>query len=320
MINLGSNIFSKSFHFKFLFFLLFSILILANEIAYACKCGSPSPDIALLRADAVFEGRVESLWPKLFPEMGLVWPTYKFRIFRVWKGELKGNSVVLCLNRTNCAYFFTVGQTYLVYANRNFFDHLTSTFCDRTKFSDEAKEDFEILGPGKSVSDLTEPFIPETKTHRFFRHFWIYMLTGVMIIKEIPVLSEMNEWIIFHLQDFFPYPLLILHVVFLFALWILLFKYYHKKFPKIFWLFFLCFIFSSLGSLLWGQFALIGFILSLFFLFLFSTILLKRKKFKLTFYSLFLIICFSFIGLLVLGFSFYLNDTLLDGWIRTLLA
>lgn len=301
-------------------FAAFSILFFANNIVYACKCRTPSPDIALSRADAVFEGRVESVWPKLFPKTGLVWPTYKFRIFRAWKGEFKDKYVVLCLDRTDCAYFFSVGQTYLVYANRNFFDHLTSTFCSRTKFANEAKEDFEFLGPGKSVSDLTAAFIPETKVHRLFRHFLVYLLTGVTIIKEVPVLSELNEWIILYLHDFIPYPLFLLHVAFLFALWIFLFKYYHRKFPKIFWLFFLCFLFSSSGSIFWRQFALVGFILNLFILFLFSIILLNRKKFKLTFFSLFLIICFSFIGLLVLGYSFYLNDTFLNGWLHTLLA
>ena len=187
--------FCKTFKFKALILVLFSILFLANNIAYACKCNQTiSIEEHFANAAFVFEGRIESVWPKLILKSNYIYQSgtlvqsYKFRIFKKWKGEVKGNSIVLFSTGSNCDSYFMVGETYLVYAIRDIAinNRLTSSQCTGTDESREAIEDFKFLGPGEIVAEPTVKFVAETKFRRILRHSWLYILAGVWNIEELP--------------------------------------------------------------------------------------------------------------------------------------
>ncbi|HUU04763.1 MAG TPA: hypothetical protein VMZ49_02680 [Patescibacteria group bacterium] len=311
---------SKTFQLKVLIIILISFLFLASDIAYACKCITPPSDVAFSRADAVFECRVESVWPKLvrpYWASNFVMQTFKFHIFRIWKGELRGNTIDLITSGNNCDYFFSVGQTYLVYASRDKFSKLLhSTICDRTNEANEAIEDMELLGQSKFISDLSTPFIPESKIRRFCRHIAIYMLSGLMIINE---LIESKGFEFFWESAPLAYPLFALHLLFFLGLWVSFFIIFHKKLPAILLFSLLCFFFSVVGNFFWSRSPYIGFCLNVLILILFSIFHFIKAKFKLAFYYLAFSLFFIFFGLLVFG---YLVHSPFDkfSWIHFLLA
>ena len=96
------------------------------------------PKVALKQAGAVFEGKVLGI--AATPETHRV--TARFEVLRVWKGELTARTEVTTIDvGSMCGFAFTVGDSYLVYADGEATALSTGT-CSRTKASAGAKEDF----------------------------------------------------------------------------------------------------------------------------------------------------------------------------------
>jgi hypothetical protein len=313
----------KIFKLKVLIIVLISFLFLASDIAYACKCNQTIfTKEHFANAVFVFEGRIDSVWPKLILksnyiyESGTLVQSYKFRIFRKWKGEIKDDSIVLFGTNSDCDSYFIVGETYLVYAIRDtaINNRLTSSQCSGTDESSEAIEDFKFLGPGEVVSDPTVKFVPENKFRRILRHSFLYLLAGVWITKNIPAFIKANDN-----RDPIPYSLLLLHLLLFIILSISSHIFFRKKIPKFIIFSFICLLFSIFGTFFLNHSVFIGFSLNLLFLFIFSIYYFLKTKSILAIYWLLVSISFSFFGLLVFGY-FFLNDLFLPMFLQRLLA
>lgn len=312
---------SKTFKLEVLIIILISFLFLASDIAYACKCGGATPAGAFSRSEIAFEGRAESVWPKLLLEKGIPYDgialaqTYKFRVFRKWKGEIQGDSIVLFLVGRGCDPFFTQGETYLVYAYRSkdINNRLTSSVCIRTKPSSESIEDFEFLGPGEIVSDLTAKYVPEAKTRRIYRHLTIYLLTGKYLWSSSSTWYPGFLYVGSSFIRLAPYPVFFLHLILLTILWFSLHISIHKKVSPIFLLSSVCLILSVFTMTMKLDYWFVGFWLNLLFLFLFSIFQFIKMKFKLAIGLLLLCICFFLVGLFVLLYLI-LNNPVYGGF------
>jgi hypothetical protein len=310
---------SKTFKLKILIIILFFVLFSANDIAYACKCKTPEISEALSGFAIVFEGRVESVWPKLVPsvhfEHDSIQQTYKFRVFRLWKGVIEGDSVVLFTKGTNCDSHFYVGETYLVFADKDHYfpKRLYSTICNRTVESRDAIEDIAFLGQGRNIAAPSIPFIPETNFHRLVRHIWIYFLTGIMLLEEFPIFESVADPV------FVLYPLLLLHFVFLIVLWIAIKKTTNRKFPPVLVFFFICFLCSVAGAFFLRQSPHVGFCLNILFSLLLSFYYFIKANFKPALLFLFISVCFFLLGLFTLAFIF-LSNSFTKWWFGYLFA
>jgi hypothetical protein len=169
--------------------LVFLVLswVLGGVSASACQCGSfPGPAEAATKSAAVFEGRVESVWPVSYvaffgPTVGL---SYTFTISRVWKGA-PGRTLTLVHEGTNCGFFFRAGTTYLVYAipHRSLAGRMTSTICLPTKEIGRASGDLSVLGPAASLGGLG-PFVAEAPMRRLVRRVVASALVGWLSIRH----------------------------------------------------------------------------------------------------------------------------------------
>lgn len=280
---------------------------------YACKCSTPPPDVAFSRSDIVFEGRVKSVWPVLVPslyvETAFIQQTYKFQVFRIWKGEIKGDSVVIITQGSNCDFHFKPGLTYLVFTGYDHFfpERMTATICSRTTESRNAIEDLAFLGPGKRISPSSYPFIPESKFLKLCRHAWVYFLTGLMLVLGLRfhdfAMSPGNPLLLFFL----------LHLIMISLLWLFRKKYSTKKFPVVFLVSTGVFFISLMGLFLSKQSPLIGYCTNLVLLLLISIYFLIKIRIRLTLFFLFFSICFILFGIFNLANIFY-SDEYVRSW------
>ncbi len=302
----------------FIFIMIFPM----TRSGHACKCGVPTPDIAYSRVDVVFEGRVEAIWPKLIlrkdtqlGEYGL-FQTYKFRVFRLWKGNVKDNSIEIVSLGAGCDSVFTPGETYLVYAIRSTDrdNQFTSSFCHRTCAVSEAMVDFSFLGTGQIISDPTMKFVLETKTHRFFRQIQVYLLVGKWAINGIPKSIKQYPTDFFQMSfDLAPYPLLLTHLILCLILWLSLIKSSPRKISIIVWFSLFCLLISIYATLFLNEFWFVGIWLNLSVLLIFSVFQFIKKKTKLALVYFFLSICFFIISFLILVY-FIVNNPMYGGF------
>ncbi len=145
---------------RFVILSALALVALLPVAASACSCASlPDPETALDQASAVFVGRVIAL--ELVPAEG-VDPQMSFVpedliatfvVSSMWKypGDTPMSedsmriSVRTAFTCCACGYLFTLGDTYLVYANGEN-DQLRTSICTRTALYDETGEDLSTLG------------------------------------------------------------------------------------------------------------------------------------------------------------------------------
>ena len=239
-----------------------------------------------------------------------LYQTYQFRIFRKWKGNVKGNSIEIVSMGAGCDSDFIPGETYLVYSLREKYRHnqFTSSFCHRTRAASEAMEDYAFLGIGQIVSDLTIKFVPETKTHRFFRRIQVYFLVGKWAINVIPISIKQYPIDFFRMSfDLAPYPLLLIHLILCLMIWISLKKSSLRKISGIVWFSLICLLISIYAMIFLNRFWFVGIWLNLSVLLFFSVFRFVKKKTKLALAFFILSICFFVISFLVLVY-FIVNN------------
>lgn len=119
--------------------LVLSVLAFLPGSAFACKCvPPPAVAVAFDQAGAVFEGTVTEV-PTGTSEI------VTFKVHRGWKGDVKETAAVKSNAHVNmCAYEFTAGQKYLVYATKDGAEWSTS-ICSRTKLARRAKTEMKKL-------------------------------------------------------------------------------------------------------------------------------------------------------------------------------
>jgi hypothetical protein len=110
--------------------------------AAACDCFARSaPCAAVPRTAAVFVGKVERASAT----------EVTFAIERHVRGTGNASTITLTQRHSNCAYLFTAGERYVVYAHRDEAGHLQTSICTRTKPVDLAGDDLayfdELLRP-----------------------------------------------------------------------------------------------------------------------------------------------------------------------------
>ncbi len=119
----------------------------SNAHAYGCGEPKPPPCEAYWQASAVFIGRVTSLASIPVKEDG--YDTHQnqvhFLVEKIFRG-IDSPEVDLFIAATSCAYGFTKGETYLVYAYRNEkANQLSTSNCSRTQPAAQAVEDLQYL-------------------------------------------------------------------------------------------------------------------------------------------------------------------------------
>lgn len=129
--------------------------------ARACSCLlPPAPPVALERADAVFEARVENSAADLSSRSGLGLVRFDLEVLRQWKGGL-GPAAQLTSPASSaaCGRSLTVGKVYVIYASKQDDGQLTDTICSRTRLASTADEDLAVLGPGTAPGNrpVAEP-------------------------------------------------------------------------------------------------------------------------------------------------------------------
>lgn len=112
-------------------------LVVASKPAPACDCGGLDLDRALARADAVFEGQVTDVAPDRVATLA---------VGRAFKGK-PGTRAVVGGTGSNCDYFFTKGERYLVFARAGQGGTWTTSICTRTAnvADPSAKKDLAAL-------------------------------------------------------------------------------------------------------------------------------------------------------------------------------
>jgi MYXO-CTERM domain-containing protein len=129
--------------------------------ARACSCLlPPAPAVAVERADAVFEARVENHSSDLSNSAGAGLVRYDLEVLRQWKGELKPAAQLTSrASSAACGRSLTVGKVYLIYASKQDDGQLTDNLCSRTRLASTADEDLAVLGPGNAPGNrpVAEP-------------------------------------------------------------------------------------------------------------------------------------------------------------------
>lgn len=112
----------------------------------ACSCVQPPPPkAALARAAAVFEGKVVGVTTE--PDLHRL--TARLEVLRAWKGVDTRHVEVSTIDvGSMCGFGFTVGATYLVYADGGP-GALSTGLCTRSRASTDAADDLAALGPGE---------------------------------------------------------------------------------------------------------------------------------------------------------------------------
>ncbi len=122
---------------------------LAPSVVSACSCRAPPPPAeALAAADAVFEARPFSM------SNDSQRARYVFEVDRVWKGDIGPRvEISTALHSASCGRSYRIGSRYVVYARKNASDTWTDGLCSRTRTSQSAAEDLQVLGRGRSPRD-----------------------------------------------------------------------------------------------------------------------------------------------------------------------
>ena len=143
----------------------FALLIFSCEPALGCMCGD-KPTVAEARRAAriVFLGKViaseyELVAANRNAKEAREELTARFRVERVWKGNLEREVVLFTeqyqapdfsISVVNCAYQFIVGKRYVIYAGFSSSDQKPrALYCSRTSEVEKAREDLRLLGRGK---------------------------------------------------------------------------------------------------------------------------------------------------------------------------
>lgn len=120
-------------------------LLIAANVADACKCAPPPPPKeAMAGAEAVFSGKCIDIVIKDRQKI------CTFEVDRVWKGEVGAKVVITTAEHgATCGYgFSTEGDaTYMVYA-RGKKGEFSTSICTRTRGLANAKDDLKELGDG----------------------------------------------------------------------------------------------------------------------------------------------------------------------------
>jgi len=82
---------------------------------------------------------------------------YTFTVDRIWKGPQSQELVLMSYQvHTSCGRDYALGQTYLVYADRDrqatAKTQLSTYSCSRVRSGAELEDDLKVLGPGHSPS------------------------------------------------------------------------------------------------------------------------------------------------------------------------
>jgi len=100
-----------------------SLLLLVPTDAHACSCRKADVAQSFTSADLVFQGHVAGVagrW-RTDPSSGSSWPVadYLFQVRKVWKGKVaKVVTVSTATQSSACGYPFKVGDTYVVFADK----------------------------------------------------------------------------------------------------------------------------------------------------------------------------------------------------------
>lgn len=111
--------------------------------AHACSCLPPPPVAqAVAEADAVFMGTVVSFELASSTTERVA----RFDRMQIWKGNPRAITEIFTPeNEAACGFDFRVGETYLVYANRDDSGKLFTHLCTRTWFASGAQQDLKYL-------------------------------------------------------------------------------------------------------------------------------------------------------------------------------
>lgn len=111
----------------------------------------PAPAVAVERAEAVFEARVERLRVEPGSSDSLAIQRYELEVLRVWKGEVgAATELGTRVSESGCERNLAIGKVYVIYAVRDEAGDWTDNRCSRTRLSSTADEDLAVLGPGNS--------------------------------------------------------------------------------------------------------------------------------------------------------------------------
>ena len=113
--------------------------------AKACDCVSLRTCEVFWEAAAVFVGRVVSA----------DWPTVTLQVVERLRGQISGPRAIVTGPRSNCAYPFVVGETYLVFAYETEPGLLEVSLCSGTQRLSSAREDLAYARSTRSVNRST---------------------------------------------------------------------------------------------------------------------------------------------------------------------
>ena len=123
--------------------------------ARACSCMMQTLEEGAAQSQAIFEGTVIKIAPKLvnqFPSLEV-----SLSVKRAWKGiDREEVLAITASNSAACGYPFAEGSTYLVYAYRDKDDTLRVSLCSLTKPIDQAGADLAHLGPATALAEPTK--------------------------------------------------------------------------------------------------------------------------------------------------------------------
>jgi hypothetical protein len=128
--------------------------LLRSERAPACQCGQkPSTEEALAQAQVVVAGVVTAIKQVPVTYTGVAGPhsdtlrRFTVKVQKRWKGSAESELYVFEVS--NCAYQFTVGHAYLVFASPAFGTAapLEATICLPNKPYGKASPELAVLGP-----------------------------------------------------------------------------------------------------------------------------------------------------------------------------
>lgn len=134
--------------------LALAIVVLAwPSAARACSClPIPPPAEAREKAAVVFEGRPIAQAREDHMRR------FTFAVSRVFEGDAEDTVDVLTgQDSAMCGRDYDMSKTYLVYASRNTDGALVDSICSRTRPSEDASEDFSVLGEGRSPGATPDP-------------------------------------------------------------------------------------------------------------------------------------------------------------------
>jgi hypothetical protein len=169
------------------------VCLLVPSVGLACSCLRPTGKLelyvldSLCAADAVFVGDVESSMP--VRDVGLeykIWPRETF------KGQLESPTYALAHARETCGYQFSVGGSYLIFADRySETNYLSSSSCGLTQLFDKNAFVYEVLA--KSKNDLERLCGEEAVRERRLERLREKALALERLEKETQLLLETAE-------------------------------------------------------------------------------------------------------------------------------